>query len=705
MFFGIFFGKARMWEPRSWILGAALGLLAMDSVLAQEGWGTFGGPEVAARAVVLMNANTGEILFAKEPHLRLPPASTTKVLTALVAMEHLDPNARVQASAQAASTVPSRIGLHAGEMASTHDLLYGLMLKSGNDAAETLAEAAGGSVYGFASLMNSKAWSLGARNSHFMNPHGLPDEDHYSTAYDLALIFRHAMNYPMFTDIVRTRSAVLRIDSGQGPYNDSRLVPVMNHNRLLATYEGARGGKTGFTLKARRCFVGEVDRGGVRLIVSLLGSPSSGTLWQDAHTLLDYGFARYGLAPPAPVQPVTEPQPIMVRRTPVITPDAERLAMLQPELEEDEPEPLMGRTLSAAAPTSNRTWAAPTAMANRATSRRAPVPSSNSALLTRSQATSEEDELEPIKPKPALVAAATTPPPKPTAKAQAAAEKDELGPIKARPTVAATATSAPPPKPTPKAQAAAEDDELEPIKVRPALAAATPPPPKREVMAQSTAKEDEAELSSLRRPPATTNAPNSERIAMIRWSAEDDKPEPTKLQREPVATTPILDRPAIMRQASTEDDHAPSRTKLKARLASSKAAAPGKPASNPSKLAAGKPASPIKPAVSSSPASPIKLAAAPGRAIGSTKPIIATGKEKGPADSRSSTLKAPLAAGKTKANGAGTPALKDSKTAAPNKPVAPILVKSDKRAAAPKVIARVEPTSPKLPQKGVKRRI
>ena len=123
-------------------------------------------------------------------------------------MEHLDPNARVQASAQAASTVPSRIGLHAGEMASTHDLLYGLMLKSGNDAAETLAEAAGGSVYGFASLMNSKAWSLGARNSHFMNPHGLPDEDHYSTAYDLALIFRHAMNYPMFTDKMCIRDSL-----------------------------------------------------------------------------------------------------------------------------------------------------------------------------------------------------------------------------------------------------------------------------------------------------------------------------------------------------------------------------------------------------------------------------------------------------------------------------------------------------------------
>jgi len=204
-----------------------------------------------------------------------------------------------------------------GETASTQDLLYGLLLKSGNDAAETLAEAAGGSIYGFADLMNTKAWQIGARNSHFANPHGLPDEDHYSTAYDLALIFRHAMNYPMFADIVRTRSAALRIESGQGPYGDSRLVSVLNHNRLLASYEGARGGKTGFTIKARRCFVGEVDRGGIRLIVSILNSPNSGTLWQDARSLLDYGFAHYGLAPPPPAQPDIEPQPILVRHTPI----------------------------------------------------------------------------------------------------------------------------------------------------------------------------------------------------------------------------------------------------------------------------------------------------------------------------------------------------------------------------------------------------
>jgi D-alanyl-D-alanine carboxypeptidase len=145
-----------------------------------------------------------------------------------------------------------------------------------------------------------------------MNPHGLPNDSHYSTAYDLALIFRQAMNHPLFADIVRTRSAALRIESGRGLYSDWRMVPVRNTNRLLATYEGARGGKTGFTFKARRCFVGEVDRGGVRLIVAILNSPNSGTLWQDARTLLDYGFARYGLASSPPLKP--EPAPVMVRR-------------------------------------------------------------------------------------------------------------------------------------------------------------------------------------------------------------------------------------------------------------------------------------------------------------------------------------------------------------------------------------------------------
>lgn len=310
MFLKFFFNMLPKRNVPSRALALILGIV-VGPALGQEGWGNSSQPEVAALSAVLMNPATGEVLFAKEPHLRLPPASTTKVLTALVALERLDPNARVVVSSQAASAPPSRVGLRAGEAALTQDLLYGLMLKSGNDAAETLAEAAGGSVFGFAELMNAKAWQIGARNSHFMNPHGLPNDDHYATAYDLALIFRQAMNHPMFADIVRTRNAALRIESSQGPYGDWRMVPVVNHNRLLGSYEGTLGGKTGFTLKARRCFVGEVDRGGVRLIVAILNSPTPGALWRDARTLLDYGFAHYGLAPPPPTP---EPLPVLVQR-------------------------------------------------------------------------------------------------------------------------------------------------------------------------------------------------------------------------------------------------------------------------------------------------------------------------------------------------------------------------------------------------------
>ena len=331
VFLPLLLNRLRLERLPFWLAGMAL-WMATGAVLAQEGGSVFAAPAIAARAAVLMNPATGEILFAKEPRLRLPPASTTKVLTALVALERLDLNTRVFVSPQAASAPPSRIGLRAGEAALTQDLLYGLMLKSGNDAAEALAEAAGGSVAGFSELMNVKAWQIGARESHFMNPHGLPNDDHYSTAYDLALIFRQAMNHPLFAEVVRTRSAALRIESGRGLYGDWRMIPVVSHNRLLASYEGARGGKTGFTLKARRCFVGEVDRGGVRLIVAILNSPNSGTLWEDARNLLDYGFARYGLAPPPPVRP--EPEPVMVRRAPA-PPAAVQVAAVRSVLRKD----------------------------------------------------------------------------------------------------------------------------------------------------------------------------------------------------------------------------------------------------------------------------------------------------------------------------------------------------------------------------------
>jgi len=266
-------------------------------------------PDIAARAAVLMNPVTGEIIFAKAPHRRLPPASTTKVLTTLLALEHLNLNARVPVSPGAANTVPSRIGLRPGEKLYVQDLLYGVMLKSGNDAAEVVAEAVGGSVSGFARMMTAKARLLGAVNSNFKNPHGLPHSQHYSTAYDLALIFRQAMRDPVFAEIVRTRAASLRIENSRESASGWRLKPVRNSNRLLASYWGARGGKTGYTRAARRCFVGEAQRGQQRLIVVVLGSPNKRTIWNDVRLLFDYGFANDRVTPAAA-------KPVLIRSGP-----------------------------------------------------------------------------------------------------------------------------------------------------------------------------------------------------------------------------------------------------------------------------------------------------------------------------------------------------------------------------------------------------
>lgn len=248
-------------------------------------------PQLTARAALLMDVESGEVLYAKDPHRQLAPASTTKILTALVIVEKLDPNSKVTVSASAADVVPSKVGLRPGEVLYVQDLLYGLMLKSGNDTAQVLAEAAGGSIAGFAELMNSRARSLGAKNSHFMNPHGLTQSGHYSTAYDLALIFRQGLKNPLFAELVQTRNATLRVENSTE--NGLRWIRVSNSNRLLKSYYGARGGKTGFTNAAQVCFVGAAERNGRRLIAVVLGSPSSAARWADAETLFEYGFTQY----------------------------------------------------------------------------------------------------------------------------------------------------------------------------------------------------------------------------------------------------------------------------------------------------------------------------------------------------------------------------------------------------------------------------
>jgi len=238
-----------------------------------------------------MDAATGRILFQKDADLRLPPASTTKVMTAIIALESgrkLDETLTV--SKDATRVPPTKLYLRPGQTVSIEELLYGIMLPSANDAAVVLAEGIGGSVERYTDLMTKKAQSLGATNSHFTNPHGLTAPDHYSTARDLAMIFRYAMKIPLFREIVHTKFSSVSSTAVVRKKVVPRRISVRNHNRLLWDYEGALGGKTGYTQAAQRCYVGAVQRDGVTLIVSILGSTN---MWNDTKHLLEYGFDNF----------------------------------------------------------------------------------------------------------------------------------------------------------------------------------------------------------------------------------------------------------------------------------------------------------------------------------------------------------------------------------------------------------------------------
>jgi serine-type D-Ala-D-Ala carboxypeptidase (penicillin-binding protein 5/6) len=239
---------------------------------------------VTATAALLMDARTGEVLYSRNPHLVWPPASTTKVLTALVALESMPLDSMITISPEVAKfRVGSVVGLPSGARISLHDLLYGLMLQSGNDVALAVAEGVAGSVPAFVARMNAEAQRLGARQTHFTSPHGLYDPNHYTTAYDLALITRVAMQNPTFEDIVRTREWTFQPPIG-------RAHVLWNHNRLLSRYVGADGVKTGYVDMSGETLVASATRNGWRLIAVLL---HSGDMWGDAERLLSYGFDRY----------------------------------------------------------------------------------------------------------------------------------------------------------------------------------------------------------------------------------------------------------------------------------------------------------------------------------------------------------------------------------------------------------------------------
>lgn len=238
-------------------------------------------PALTAASAVLMDVSSGRVLYAKNAHVQRPPASLTKVMTALLALEMGRPEEQVRVSEAAAAAGGSSIWLEAGETQTLADLIYGLMLRSGNDCAEAIAEHVAGSVDDFVLLMNRRAADLGAVDTHFRNPHGLPASGHVSTAADLALVSRQALLRPDFARIVATRRHVIPW-LGQ-PWDRA----VYNENRLLWLYPGADGVKTGWTNEAGRCLVASATRGGWQLVAVLLDAPE---MWTDATQLLDWGF-------------------------------------------------------------------------------------------------------------------------------------------------------------------------------------------------------------------------------------------------------------------------------------------------------------------------------------------------------------------------------------------------------------------------------
>lgn len=241
-------------------------------------------PEVSAKSAVLIEADTRRVLYEVNAYERLPMASTTKIMSALLALEHPAQQKEFVVNASAIHVEGSSMGLREGDTATMYALACGMLLSSGNDAANAAAVAMCGSIPGFVLRMNERAQQLGLADTRFANPSGLDAEGHYSTAYDMARLGAAALENEAFFDICSQSS--MKVRYGNPPY-DRRL---SNHNRLLDSYEDCIGVKTGFTSGARRCLVSAAERDGVRLICVTLDDPDD---WRDHAALFDYGFATY----------------------------------------------------------------------------------------------------------------------------------------------------------------------------------------------------------------------------------------------------------------------------------------------------------------------------------------------------------------------------------------------------------------------------
>jgi len=245
-----------------------------------------GAPNIVAQSAAVIDSYTGEFLFTKNENALEYPASSTKILTALLVIEAGDLDKPVTVELPDTKVEPSNLELKPGEQYARRQLVYGLLLKSANDVAMALARDNAGSVEAFAEKMNRRAEELGATNSHFANPHGLHEPDHYTTAHDLALIARAAMEQPFFRQVVSTIYYTWKSPKGT-------VYQLRNHNRLLRHFVGCNGLKTGYTRAAQQVLVSSALRDGHEVISVVLHTDKPG-IWEDSKALLTYGLIKVG---------------------------------------------------------------------------------------------------------------------------------------------------------------------------------------------------------------------------------------------------------------------------------------------------------------------------------------------------------------------------------------------------------------------------
>lgn len=242
-------------------------------------------PKINSRSAVVIDRKSKNIIYGKNENVKKAMASTTKIMTAMVVIQNTNLNNTVEISKKAAGTGGSRLGLKAGDKVTVKDLLYGLLLRSGNDCAVALAEYVAGSVQEFSNLMNQNAQMLGLNNTHFVTPHGLDEEEHYTTAYELAILADYALNNELFAQIVNKKSYTININKNSKTLN--------NTNELLGNLNGVYGVKTGFTNGAGRCLVTSIKRGNLDVICVVLGADTKKDRTRDSAKLIEYTFNKY----------------------------------------------------------------------------------------------------------------------------------------------------------------------------------------------------------------------------------------------------------------------------------------------------------------------------------------------------------------------------------------------------------------------------